>query len=265
MLSVVLVGSALAACSLPASVDPNSFCVEDANGFSTLDADSDAAIPISLTVSTKGETTDAFRTVHPATVGTLSPLTDSRYILSCPQASDVKTVKLTVTRPASLTEFGGEWVQMFPKDSWTNVTNEYEPFSFNEYGAKIPLAEFRPTSTGLADDAPEVGTLNVFMEVSGEGDYEIMYGNPGLVSGGKWVAVEFKSTLLRVGAPWADCTGGVLAAASYSVGAIIPILFGGPNVNSIALKAGLPSYDDAIADLSGVLVPVKVVLEVFNA
>ena len=26
------------------------------------------------------------------------------------------------------------WVQMYPKDSWTNVTNEYEPYSFNDYG-----------------------------------------------------------------------------------------------------------------------------------
>jgi hypothetical protein len=174
-------------------------------------------------------------------------------------------VKLTVSRPASFTEFGGEWVQMFPKDSWTNVTNEYEPFSFNEYGAKIPLDEFRPTSTGLADDAPEEGTLNVFMEVSDEGDYEFKYGNPGLVSGGYWVAVEFKSTILRVGTPWADCTGYTLDTPSYTVGSIMPILFGGPNLNSIALKDGFPSYDAAIAELAGSTVPVKVVLEVFNA
>merc|ERR1719359_741919 len=102
------------------------------------------------------------------------------------------------------------------------------------------------------------------MEVSGEGDFELKYGNPSLLSGGKWVAVEFKSTLLRVGAPWADCTGSALAAPSYAVGTIMPILFGGPNVNSIALKPGFPSYDDAIADLSGVSVPVKVVLEIFS-
>merc|ERR1719197_1690539 len=107
-------------------------------------------------------------------------------------------------------------------------------------------------------------TLNIFMEVSGEGDYEIKYGNPNLVSGGKWVAVEFKSTLLRVGAPWADCTGSTLDTAAYDVGAIMPVLFGGPNLNSIALKAGFPSYDDVITDLTGVTVPVKVVLEIFN-
>merc|ERR1719506_1710298 len=45
----------------------------------------------------------------------------------------------------------------------------------------------------------------------------------------------------------------------------MPILFGGPNLNSIALKDGNPSYLDAISELSGVTVPVKVVLEIFNA
>merc|ERR1719482_187393 len=177
----------------------------------------------------------------------------------------LKTVKMTVSRPASLTAFGAEWVQLFPKDSFEMVTNEHEPFTFNEYGAKIPLPEFRPTSTGLADDAAATNTMNIFMEVSEEGDYEVMYGNPGLVSGGYWVAVQFKSTLLRVGTPWAECTGTDLGAATYSVGSIMPILFGGPNLNSIALPAGNPSYLDVIAELSGVTVPVKVVLEIFSS
>merc|ERR1719311_890343 len=134
---------------------------------------------------------------------------------------------MTVTRPEGLTAFGGEWVQLFPKDSWENTTNEYEPFTFNHYGAKIPLPEFRATPTGLRGDgdnadgttteiAGNVGPsadaatsseVNVYMEVSDEGDYEVMYGNPGLQSGGKWVAVQFRSTLLRVGNPWADCSG----------------------------------------------------------
>merc|ERR1719482_904490 len=77
---------------------------------------------------------------------------------------------MTVTRPASLTAFGAEWVQLFPKDSWENTTNEYEPFTFNEYGAKIPLPEFRPTTNGLSDDAADAGTVNVFMAVEDEGD-----------------------------------------------------------------------------------------------
>jgi len=264
MLSFVLFGSALAACGLDPSLDPAGVCAT-VGDYSTLDADSDGGSPFSLAVSVKGQTTDAFEVVHPATTGTLSPKTDGRYILSCPQASSVKTVQLTVTRPAALTAFGAEWVQMFPKDSWSNETNEYEPFTFNEYGAKIPLPEFRPTSTGLADDAAPAGTLNVFMEVSDEGDYEFKYGNPGLVSGGYWVAVEFKSTLLRVGTPWADCAGAVSGTPSYTVGSIMPILFGGPNLNSIALKAGFASYDAAIADLAGVSIPVKVVLEIFNS
>jgi hypothetical protein len=267
MLAVTLFGVAAAVCSLPASVDPNSACVQDANGWSTLDADSDVDIPISLTIVTKGEIQDAFEVVHPATAGALTDntATDGRYILACPQVAGKKTVQFIIDRPASLTAFGAEWVQLFPKDSWSNVTNEFEPFSFNEFGAKIPLSQFRATSCGTCDDAPTMPTLNVFMEVSGEGDFEVKYGNPNLVSDAKWVAVEFKSTLLRVGDPWADCTDDVLAANAYSVGSIMPVLFGGPNVNSIALAAGNPSYDDVIADLSGVTVPVKVVLEVFNA
>jgi hypothetical protein len=268
MLSFLLLGSAFA-CTL--SVDPNGKCVTDVNGFSILDADSDADIPISLTISTKGETTDAFSKVHPATSGALDfYAADGRYILACPQGGDdtltpLKTVKMTVSRPASLTAFGAEWVQLFPKDSFENVTNEYEPFTFNEYGAKIPLPEFRPTTTGLADDAPTKDEINVFMEIEKEGDYEIMYGNPNLVADSKWVAVQFKSTFLRVGAPWADCSGSTLGASSYSVGSIMPVLFGGPNTNSIALKAGNPNYFDVITELSGVTVPVKVVLEIFNA
>merc|ERR1719359_128583 len=103
------------------------------------------------------------------------------------------------------------------------------------------------------------------MEVSGEGDYEIKYGNPNLQSQDKWVAVEFKSTILRVGAPCSDCSGDALATAEYEVGSIMPVLFGHPNLHSIALKDGFPSYDDVITELSGVTVPVKVVLEIYNA
>merc|ERR1719247_3612633 len=124
---------------------------------------------------------------------------------------------MTVTRPADLTAFGGEWVQLFPKDSWENTTNMY--------GAKIPLPGFRSTPTGIDPDHPDApvdtnleavdgtglslqsadgteteigaspsgitgtsapeattGYVNVYMEVSDDGDYEVMYGNPGLVS-----------------------------------------------------------------------------------
>ena len=64
MLALPLVGVAAAACALPAAIDPHATCVEDANGFATLDADSDPAVPISLAISAKGETTDAFSVVH---------------------------------------------------------------------------------------------------------------------------------------------------------------------------------------------------------
>ena len=92
-----------------------------------------------------------------------------------------------------------------------------------------------------------------------------MYGNPYIKNeGDKWVAVQFKQTLLRVGSPWAECTGADIGPSSYSLGMIAPILFGGPNLNSIALLAGNPSYLDVVSELTGVTVPVKVVLEIFN-
>ena len=69
----------------------------------------------------------------------------------------------------------------------------------------------------------------------------------------------------EVGSPFADCTGSTLDSAAYPVGSIMPVLFGGPNLNSIALFAGNPSYNDVISELEGVTVPVKVVLEIFSA
>merc|ERR1719420_155581 len=81
---------------------------------------------------------------------------------------------------------------------------------------------------------------------------------------GNWVAIEFKQTLLRVGTPWAKCEGEVLANDTYSVGAIVPVLFGHPNLHSVALKAGFPSYDKYIAKLKGTTAEVKIVLEIFN-
>ena len=46
--------------SLISVIDPNSKTVTDANGFSTLDADSDDDIPIKLQISSKDATVDAF-------------------------------------------------------------------------------------------------------------------------------------------------------------------------------------------------------------
>merc|ERR1719182_437985 len=239
MLAIALFGVAFAGCGLSAdpilsglSIDPEDKCVTDANGFSTLDADSYDDGAIKLTIHKKEATKDAFWEkcddercdTHPATSGDLADDTDSdgRYVLACKQVEGYKTVMMTVHRPAALTAFGGEWVQLFPKDSWENVTNEYEPFTFNMFGAKIPLPGFRSTPTGLRDapaatgdeavdgtglslqsadgtqteesgDGDFTGTsasdattdyVNVYMEVSDDGDYEVMYGNPNLVSTG---------------------------------------------------------------------------------
>ena len=174
MLSLVLFGVAFAECGLSTDLDPSGACALDSNGFPSMDADVDGVF--SLTISTKGANTDTFNVEHPATVGALTDdtATDGRYILACKQVAGLKTVKMTISRPASMTAFGGEWVQLFPKDSWANVTNEYEPFTFNDYGAKIPLPEFRPTPTGteagglgvgLTTEAVLEDTMNVFMEV----------------------------------------------------------------------------------------------------
>ena len=143
MLSIALFGIAAAQCGLDAAIDPNGACVTDANGYSTLDADSDAGIPISLTILSKAATTDETGAAHGATAGTLTDdtATDSRYVLACPQVAGEKTVQMSVSRPASLTAFGAEWVQLFPKDSWENTTNEYEPFTFNE-SAAFPVNVF---------------------------------------------------------------------------------------------------------------------------
>ena len=138
-----------ASCGLPATIDPADECVTDANGFSTLDADSNPDIPMSLEISSKFATIDYRGLSHPATVGALSDTTasDGRYVLACKQAAGVKTVGLNVTRPANLTAFSVEWVQLFPKDSWENTTNEYEPFTFNESPA-IALSVSSPYSCG---------------------------------------------------------------------------------------------------------------------
>merc|ERR1719191_1240316 len=136
MLSLTLFGVAFAGCGLSTDIDPNEACVTDANGYSVLDADS-AGVPISLVISSKDAHTDHAKDDHPATAGALDLDADnSRYILACKQPEDVKTVKMSVTRPADLTAFGAE----------------------------VPL--FRATSTTRADDAPNEGVIHVYMEVS---------------------------------------------------------------------------------------------------
>jgi hypothetical protein len=265
------------------NLDPLDLCEVGENGWATFDHDSFGS-HFKLSIEQKGKHEDAFRDWHGETVGKLEKVEkDARYVLACPQTDGQKTVQFKITRPANLTEFGGEWVQLFPKDSWENVTNEYEPFTFNDFGAKIPLLTLRPTGAPSADEldelegseyatgfdyaswsffqddeeAPLADELVVYMEVDKEGDYEVKYGNPRLKFNDKWIANEFKSTLLRVGTPWADCSGTALDEEEVEIGAIIPATYGHPNLN-------LAKYKALIAELKDTEVPVSVILEVFN-
>jgi len=252
------------------NLDPSDLCEVGENGWATFDHDSFDS-EIELTIAKKDAHTDVFRKDHGETVGTLTDAraTDARYVLACPQEKGEKTVQFKVRRPANLTEFGGEWLQLFPKDSWENVTNEYEPFTFNEFGAKVPLVELRfPEALPGSEDGdvsedeqllrPYSEDFVVYMEVSKEGDYEVKYGNPRLKFAGKWIANEFKSTLLRVGTPWADCSGAEPTAETFDVSAIIPATYGHPNLNRAKYAALVDELKDSAVDVS-------VVLEVFNA
>jgi hypothetical protein len=241
-------------------LDPKDLCEVGENGWSTWDHDSFNG-QISLKIEKKEEHEDAFRKKHKATIGELKDETekDARYILHCPQIDAGKSLQFTVNRPANLTEFGGEWVQLFKKDSWENVTNEYEPFTFNDFGAKIPLLNLRPVPNGRQndEDAPLDEDFVVYMAVAERGDYEVKYGNPRLQFDDKWIANEFKSTLLRVGTPWADCSDDKLGTETYDIGAIIPATYGHPNLQK-------HKYEALIAELQGAKVDVSVVLEIFN-
>jgi hypothetical protein len=266
--AAVLLLGAHAQCGLPASIDPDGICNVD-SGWSNIDMDSVTGASISVTISTKGEYTDATGVVHGATQGTLNDntATDGRYILSCPQAAGQKTVKITVARPKEyggtidgVSAFKAEWVQLFPKDSWTKVAEAFEPFEMNDYGSIIPLQQFRPTAQD--EDwtaAPIYDYFHAFLEVSGEGDYELKFGNPHLkYPGDNWIAFEFKNSLLRVGSPWADCSGSSSGTPDYTgVGTIIPAYFGNPFHN----KA---TYDRLLSELAGVTLPVKVILQMFG-
>jgi len=283
MLFFTLLTTAFGAdCGMPEDVDPNDKCNIDPNGYANLDHSSFEG-GFQVTVATKATTLDAARKEHGETVGDISfNDVDKRFELDCPQTDGEKTVKVTVSRPKGYTAFGAEWIQMFPKDSWANVTNEYEPFTFNDYGSKIPLREFRPQADhctdagtmadkwttceeGFTEEDNKDDTLNVFMEVDTAGDYEFKYGTPQLVSEGaigekasKWVAHEFKQRLFRVGNPWANCATGSIGESNYgTVGVIIPALYGNPNLK-------YDTYSDLIYDLAGVSVPTKVVIQAYG-
>ena len=63
--------------------------------------------------------------------------------------------------------------------------HRYEPYTFNDYGSKIPLQEFRPTTIDSADrtiviNAANSAEMHVFMVMENDGDYEVRYANPKL-------------------------------------------------------------------------------------
>jgi len=225
----------------------------------------------------------ADRTKHGPTVGGFAyEQINGRYVLDCAQIATTpgrpvtqtggeKTIMIKVTRPSEITEFGGEWVKAYEKDSWENVTNEYEPFTFNDFGSKIPLQEFRATTKDghgrtIVDDAAPVDAIHVFMVMDKVGDYEVRYGNPNLnVTGGtadQWIAIEFKKHQLRVGSPWATCGDTGIAAASYAdVGTLVPVYLGNPSLNLHAYQAVGKTISDAFAETSAI--PTKVILPMF--
>jgi len=280
-------------CSL-GDYDPNDACCVDASGYPSLDGDDTNGkfkLEIFETTAISGESyhyKDVFGTEHPPTKGTLvDDTTDNdRYVLACPQDGTAlagkKTIKMVITRDATLTRFGAEWVKLFEKDSWKNETNEYEPYTFNEYGAKIPIAyqgdDSRSPSHGLSSTATDTNKLTIFMEIATKGDFEIMYGNPALTyahTNGEtyWVPVRFQSTNLRVGNPWAACdSAGSIPTLDMTdeVGSIMPVFFGGPNTASIAMKKKAGTTEDVaenyltvVSELSNSPVKVMVVLDIF--
>jgi hypothetical protein len=275
---------AAASCGLDVKFDPDGdICKLSTDKWGNMDADSVPAAAthkMSLTIHEKDAHEDIFEFAHSATTpGSLSDKVNGRYILDCPQPAGTETdaagekvpnkaVKFTVHRPADMTEFGSEWVKLYPKDSWKNVTNEYEPWTMNKYGAKIPLN--RNTPDGDPPNPDKEDSVTVYMEVSDIGDYEVKYGNPqiktypsdGSDPEGRWVAVEFKSTLLRVGSPWAECETDpeVLEKNSVELGTIIPAFFGHPNLNKEAYEAFIT---EVIAGKSTVS-DTSVVFEIFG-
>jgi hypothetical protein len=269
-----------------ANVDMDSIGTDvDDEGFTTGQA-------ISIVFATKQQHEDSDRKVHGATStydaaldGTDAkyntamhgvPLpyekSNGRYFLPCKQAAGEKTIKITVFRDASLTEFGGEWVKLYEKDSWKNVTNEYEPYTFNDFGTKIPLQEFRPTTIDgdgrtIVNNAANTAEVNVFMVMDQDGDYEVRYANPKLkTSTGKWISFEFKRHQIRIGDPWTDCSvgdTGTGADTGTTVGTIVPVYLGNPAL-LIAEYTNVETILSAAFTGDAAAVPTKIILPIFS-
>jgi hypothetical protein len=272
LIAATLVADA-ADCGLPASVDPSHLCEIDGNGYATMDMDAYGAdSPISIEMYKKVAHTDHMGMAHPGTFGDLDwNGLDHRHVLGCPQPLGLKTLRLAVKRPVEISAFGGEWISLFPKDSFLNLTTEFEPYTFNAFGAKIPIADLRGVSEleaatavdetqsgGSGGDDVRSEYAHFYMEVSNSGDYEIRYGNPNLAYGDKWVALEFKKTLLRIGTPWADCGDEYVEDPNkQDLGMIIPAWYENPALNSAM-------YDQTINNLYQTTTPTTVVVQVFT-
>jgi hypothetical protein len=159
-----------------------------------------------------------------------------------------------------------------------------EPYLWNVADKKVPRMKHREFGRAFADDA-EANYLNydssedptevihVFVGVPEAGDYEVKYGTPHLKNGcpdvgdppvpdcgpveddvGRWITLEFKSTLLRIGSPWAACG----EAENYeAAGTIIPAYFGHPNLHR-------HKYDDVTSAVNAHSMTIYAVLQIFT-
>jgi len=97
--------------------------------------------------------------------------------------------------------------------------------------------------------------------VSHPGDWELRYSNPALTYGEKWVSIEFKKTMLRIGTPWAFCEGIDVYEEdpiALDLGMVIPVWFENPSLNHAM-------YERMIQDLHGTTTPTQVAIKIFTA
>jgi hypothetical protein len=264
-------------CSLPAVIDPNETCHVTEDGWANFNADSVPDGLVSLTIATLSaeytNVTGGVNRAHPGVLSDAELATNGRYVLSCPDTSWEKNLQATVTRPRELTRFGAEWIQLYAVDKWEVLQGEHEPWERNIWNSTVPLWGARPgfanTSTDPSQEPADV--LDVHMPLPWKGDFEFRYGTPALkndcpepgcvesndtaTATGKWIAVEFKKTLLRVGSPWASCG----AAESYEgVGTILPLFLRHPNLEA-------PAYTEVASVVKAhTETPVYVVLQMYT-
>jgi hypothetical protein len=262
---LVTFGAVLAAnCGLPGTIDPapETCFVSDA-GYANMNVDRDGSDGVSLSIATLADAytniTGGVNNPHPGTLSTAELESDGRYLLSCADFSWQRSLIFTVTRPAMLTRFRGEAVFVYAKGKWDVLQSEVESWTANAYGSNVPLwakvnggLPARPGtdcdgSNQLTDcSLTQVGSVDFHVALPYTGDYEIKYATPALMNDcpttgcvensdpaqavGKWIALEFKSTLIRVGSPWADCSATDTTEDYSAVSSIVPIYYGHPNL-----------------------------------